>query len=225
MKSSSGKKSLWPALVHSTQVWHESCNHAADSGHQLTIFGNLSNEAEFQVFLCNIKLPVGHCVSLTVFTLFTFFYQQVSTGHIITPSSLLWMRREFLLMTAVGLLRSGSEPALSTFQWWTRTAICLNKLIPAVRLNLWKMHHCDNFRHVCLFKWIFRDVPSCNLCYLSQNKNRIKLTYVSTPLKDGIQFMCERFLFRRVTLSSAETCQRMNSRVIQALNVLQMSPS
>lgn len=168
-------------------------------------------------------MAVGHWVLLTVFTRFTFFHQQVSTGHIIIPSSLLWLQSEFLLMTAVGLLCSGSEPALSTFHWWTRTAICLNKLIPAVRLNLWKTHHCDNFRHVWLFKWIFRDVPSCNSCYLSLNKNRSKK--ISTPLKDGIQFMCEPFLFSRVTPSSAETCQEMNSRVIQALNVLQMTPS
>lgn len=141
------------------------------------------NKTEFQDFLWCVQMPIRDWFLLTVFTHFTFFHQQVSTGHIIIPSSLLWLQSEFLLMTAVGLLCSGSAPALSTFHWWTRTAICLNKLIPAVRLNLWKTHHCDNFRHVWLFKWIFRDVPSCNLCYLSQIKNRIKLTCVSTPLK------------------------------------------
>lgn len=118
------------------------------------------------------------------------------------------------------LLCSGSEPALSTFHWWTRTVIRLNKLIPAVQLKLWKTHHCDNFRHVWLFKWIFRDVPSCNLCYLSQNKNRIRLTYcqhTSQRWHSGFSF--------QVTLGPAETCQEMNSRVIQALNVLQMTQS
>lgn len=166
--------------VNTLRVWHtHTQNRWVDN---LT----LMNKTEFQEFLWCVQMPVHHWFLLTVFTHFTFFHQQVSTGHIIIPSSLLWLQSEFLLMTAVGLLCSGSEPALSTFHWWTRTAICLNKLIPAVRLNLWKTHHCDNFRHVWLFKWIFRDVPSCNLCYLSQIKNRIKLTCVSTPLKDDI---------------------------------------
>lgn len=165
------------------------------------------------------------CVLLTVFTHLTFFHQQVCTGHIIIPSSALTVKVDsswWLQWAGYALAQS---QALSTFHWWTRTAICLNKLIPAVRLNLWKTHHCDNFRHVWLFRWIFRDVPSCNLCYLSQNKNRSGPTYVSTPLRDGIQLMCELFPFRQVTLSSAETCQEMNSGVIQALNVLQMTPS
>lgn len=124
--------------------------------------------------MVNFKcFPAGCLLLLSVLTHFTFFHQQVSTGHIVIPSSL-WLRIKFLLKTAVGLLRAGLEPGLSAFQRWTRTAICLNKLIPAVQLNLWKRHHCDNFRHVWLFKWIFRDVPSCSCCYLSQNKNRIK---------------------------------------------------
>ena len=80
---------------------------------------------------------------------------------------------QILLMTAVGLLCFGLRPEPSTFHWWTHTTICLNKPIPAVQLHLWKTHHCDSFRHVWLFKQIFRDVPSCKWCYLSQNKNRI----------------------------------------------------
>lgn len=230
----------FPSILSQNWVWNlwcksfwESCSFLYPQGKkQMTqrnccvdTFLTWMTKTEFRLFLCSVELPVGHYVLLTVFTRFSFFHQQVSTGHIIIPSSLLWLQSEFLLMTAVALLCSGSQPALSTFHWWTRTAICLNKLIPAVRLNLWKTHHCDNFRHVWLFRQIFRDVPSCNLCYLSQNKNRIKLTYVSTPLDDGSQITCELFLFRQVTLSSAETCQEMNSRVIQALNVLQMTPS
>lgn len=95
----------------------------------------------------------------------------------IAPCAPLCLHGEFLLMTAAGLLFPGPGPAVSTFRWWTRTAKCLKKLIPAARLNLWKTHHCDHFRHVCPFKYIFL---GCfffsNLCYLSQNKIRTKLT-------------------------------------------------
>ena len=51
------------------------------------------------------------------------------------------------------------------------------------------MHHCDNFRHVSLLKWILRDVPSSEMCYLSKNKNRIQLASVSSQFKDDIQFV------------------------------------
>lgn len=171
------------------------------------------NKAELQLSISSVLL--------TVFTRFAFFHRQVCTGHIIIPSALLWLQSEFPLMTAVSLLFSGSEPALSTFHWWTCTAICLNKLIPAARLNLWKTHHCDNFRHVLAFQL----GSFCNLCYLSPNKNRITLMSAhlsKTELSSCVSF----FLFRRITTgSAAETCQEMNSRLIQALNVLQMTTS
>lgn len=103
----------------------------------------------------------------------------------------------FSLLSSPGFSRSQSFPApRSAFtensSWWLRRAWCSlaqgqrclhfqqsawkKKLIPAARLNLWKTHHCDHFRHVCPFKYIFL---GCfffsNLCYLSQNKIRTKL--------------------------------------------------
>lgn len=64
------------------------------------------------------------------------------------------------------------------------------------------------------------------LLLLSQNKNRIPLR-VSTPLGDGIKLMRGPFflLGRNTRRSAAGTCQEMNSRLIRALNVLQMTTS
>lgn len=93
----------------------------------------------------------------------------------IGPCAPHYLHGEFLLMTAAGLLFAGPGPAVSTFRWRTRTAICLKELIPAARLNLWKTHHCSHFRHVCPFRNIFLGCFFCsNLCYLSQNKMRTK---------------------------------------------------
>lgn len=142
---------FWEFCLMCQQHWWMKRNYKKPV--ELAHFTILMTKTGFQVFLCGVRMAVEHyrrywqCSHISLF-----FHQQVSTGHIIIPSSLLWLQSKFLLMTAVGLLCPGSGPALSTFHWWTRTAICLNKLIPAVRLkplenaSLWQFQACLAFQ-------------------------------------------------------------------------------
>lgn len=182
---------------------------------------------QVQLFVSAALLPLACC----------HFPHAVHTFRpFLSPSTgFYWSHGEFLPMTAASPPLSGPQPTLSTFYWRTRTAICLNKLLPAARPGtsgksiratasgtfwLFKYIHINTSSTVFFLLFFFAAVPPCD------SHRRSTETKIETSLRhtSGWRHWAPASLFfaRR---SAAGACQEMNSRLIQALNVLQMTTS
>lgn len=88
--------------------------------------------------------------------------------------------------------------------------------------------HIYRERYINIYIYAFCTVPPCDSCCCSWVRIKIESHFVSAHLSVTALSSCVGlfFLLGRITRrSAAGTCQEMNSRLIQALNVLQMTTS